>query len=125
MARKQKEQRKVEQVVRQKALRLAQKNKRRPDRDDFGRLLLWLLASRQIDGCNTAAAVAKAILLLRVSTSVRPMRCGMFFCRVTVQPTIPFVGNCTSNLLETNPSIGYQTTIDTPPFSSLLSPHYF
>lgn len=59
MARKQKEQRKVEQVVRQKALRLAQKNKRRPDRDDFGRLLLWLLASRQIDGCNTAAAVAK------------------------------------------------------------------
>lgn len=59
MVRKRKEQRKVEQVVRQKALRLAQKDKRRPDRDDFGRLLLWLLASRQIDGCNTDVAVAK------------------------------------------------------------------
>lgn len=59
MARKPKEQRKAEQLVRQKALRASQKQKRRPDRDDFARVLLWLLTSKQMPGCGTDIEIAR------------------------------------------------------------------
>lgn len=59
MARKPKEQRNAEQKVRQKELRDSQKGKRRPDRDDFGRVILWMLVSRQIEHHGTDDAIAK------------------------------------------------------------------